>query len=127
MATLDVEAIDLSAVAGTLRMRLSEAIPDALEGRTLMRDVVAEHLGASLLEAEEIVDTLVDRGFVRLAATWRGATCGISARRDERPQRTMRRASPNRRAVTSSRIPWKRSTHTVMAWAASRPGSPSSP
>lgn len=67
MATLDVEAIDLSAVAGTLRMRLSEAIPDALEGRTLMRDVVAEHLGASLLEAEEIVDTLVARGFVRLS------------------------------------------------------------
>ena len=37
-----------------------------IAGRSKMRDLVAAHLGCSLLEAEELVDTLIARGFARL-------------------------------------------------------------
>jgi hypothetical protein len=35
-------------------------------GRSQLRDIVAEHLRCSLLEAEELVDTMVARGLARL-------------------------------------------------------------
>ena len=64
---LDVESLDLAALARTL----AASAPDLsgwLEGRTALRDEVALRLGASALEAEELVDTLVARGLVVFVA-----------------------------------------------------------
>jgi len=65
MAKLDVEQIDLAELLEVLRARETE-LAGALDGRSQMRDIVAEHLGCSMLEAEDLVDTLVARGFARL-------------------------------------------------------------
>lgn len=63
---LSIEEIDLAELTRSLRMRLSGAAPAGyLDGRTALRDAVADELECSELEAEEIVDTLVARGFVR--------------------------------------------------------------
>lgn len=66
MSTLDPERVDLAALVAHLRHELPEAPRGAISGRTVMRDVVAKHLGCSALEAEKLVDTLVARGFARL-------------------------------------------------------------
>lgn len=66
MSTLDVESVDLAALVAAIRTRFDLPLPDAMLGRTVMRDVVAEHLACSALEAEQLVDTLIARGFVRL-------------------------------------------------------------
>lgn len=66
MATLDVEQVDLAWLASTLQESLGAAIAGPLDGRTAMRDAAAEELGCSLLEAENVVDTLIARGFARL-------------------------------------------------------------
>ncbi len=65
MAKLDVEQIDLAELLEVLRGRETE-LEGALDGRSQMRDIVAEHLGCSMLEAEDLVDTLVARGFAHL-------------------------------------------------------------
>jgi hypothetical protein len=63
---LAVEEIDLAQLTRSLRGRLAGAAPTGyLDGRTALRDAVADELACSELEAEEIVDTLVARGFVR--------------------------------------------------------------
>jgi hypothetical protein len=61
-----VEDVDLAEVTALLRARFAGAAPAGyLDGRTALRDAVALELDCSVLEAEEIVDTLVSRGFVR--------------------------------------------------------------
>jgi hypothetical protein len=61
---LAVEEVDLAELTGALRARFAGSAPSGyLDGRTALRDAVTEELGCSELEAEEIVDTLVARGF----------------------------------------------------------------
>jgi hypothetical protein len=63
---LAVEDIDLAQLTAALRTRFGGVGPVGyLDGRTALRDAVAEELVCSTLEAEEIVDTLVARGFAR--------------------------------------------------------------
>lgn len=66
MATLDIEQVDLAALVEAIRSRLAAPIAGAVIGRTQMRDVVAEDLRCSLLEAEQLVDTLIAAGLARL-------------------------------------------------------------
>lgn len=60
-----LEELDLLELRDLLRGHQDELGGD-LDGLTRMRDLVAEHLGCSMLQAEELVDTLVARGFARL-------------------------------------------------------------
>lgn len=64
---LDREAIDLLGVARKLRNDLgSESFTSGLlEGKTRMRDRLVESMRCSELEAEQLVDTLLARRFVR--------------------------------------------------------------
>jgi hypothetical protein len=63
---LDLEQIDLASLADRLQTsRLS--LEGYLRGRTEMRDAVIETLACSELEAEQLVDTLVGRGFVQFS------------------------------------------------------------
>src|SRR4051812_37181033 len=60
------EDIDLAAVATGLREVFGDAPPlGFLQGRTALRDAVAVQLDCSLLQAEEVVDTMVSGGFLR--------------------------------------------------------------
>lgn len=66
MGKLIVENVDLAELTESLRNRFSGAPPVGyLSGRTVLRDAVASQLECSELEAEDIVDTLVARGFIR--------------------------------------------------------------
>jgi hypothetical protein len=66
MSRLPVEDVDLAALTEGLRRRFSEVPPVGyLEGRTALRDAVQSALACSQLEAEDLVETLVARGFVR--------------------------------------------------------------
>lgn len=62
---LDPEEIDLAELAATLDSQFSRPPLGYLEGRTVARDVVVDLLRCSELEAENIVETLVSRGFLR--------------------------------------------------------------
>jgi len=63
---LSIEDVDLAELTAVLRTRFAGAAPVGyLDGRTALRDAVAEQLECSTLAAEEIVDTLVARGFLR--------------------------------------------------------------
>ncbi len=63
---LVLEEVDLAELTACLRTRFAGAAPAGyLVGRTALRDAVTDELECSELEAEEIVDTLVARGFVR--------------------------------------------------------------
>jgi hypothetical protein len=63
---ITVEEVDLAELTAALRARFGGSRPVGyLDGRTALRDAVAEELNCSELEAEEIVDTLVERGFAR--------------------------------------------------------------
>jgi len=60
------EDLDLGGVCRRLHRELEHDPPVGyLRGRTLMRDVLASRMGFSALEAEELVDTLEARGYVR--------------------------------------------------------------
>jgi hypothetical protein len=62
---MNPEAVDLAALVERLRKQAaSSAISGYLAGKTWFRDTVVSDLGCSELEAEEIVDTLVNRGFL---------------------------------------------------------------
>jgi len=65
MSTLDVDAIDLAQLAFDLRARLGALSDDYLDGRTVIRDAVADRLGCSILEAEALTDTLEAAGYLR--------------------------------------------------------------
>jgi len=61
-----MEDVDLAELVVALCSRFAGARPTGyLNGRTALRDAVADELRCSDLEAEELVDTLVARGFVR--------------------------------------------------------------
>ena len=63
---LTVEEIDLQALSATVRARLGSPLEASyLRGRTAIRDTILAHLGCSVYEAEELVDTLELQGFVR--------------------------------------------------------------
>jgi hypothetical protein len=64
----DPESIDLAELVSELRERCGHIIEDVVVGRTLLRDEVASRLNCSMLEAEQLVDTLIARGFVRQGA-----------------------------------------------------------
>lgn len=63
---LAVEEIDLAQLAGAVRRRYGRHLyASYLRGRTLIRDAVAEQLGCSAYEAEDLVETLELMGYVR--------------------------------------------------------------
>ena len=67
MSKLNVEAVDLGQLVDVVRSRAEDGpLTDAIVGRSILRDIVAEHLQCSMLEAEELVDTMIGRGFARL-------------------------------------------------------------
>lgn len=63
---ISVEQIDLDDVSERLS-RLFDHHPPVgyLRGKAVLRDAVGSLLGCSALEAEEIVDTMESRGFLR--------------------------------------------------------------
>jgi len=63
---LDVEEIDLARLAEAVGRCAEGPLEGAIVGRSIVRDIVANHLGCSMLEAEQLVDTLIARGFARL-------------------------------------------------------------
>ena len=74
MATLDPESVDLANLTDALRARFAGAAPVGyLDGRTQIRDATVAELACSDLEAEEIVDTLIARGFTRYEGDPEGA------------------------------------------------------
>jgi hypothetical protein len=67
---LDIESIDVRALLRYLAGVFSGAPPEgAITGRTALRDAVAGKLQCSQLQAEEIVDSLVLRGNLRLISS----------------------------------------------------------
>jgi hypothetical protein len=66
VGTLIIENVDLAELTASLRSRFAGAAPTGyLNGRTVLRDAVSSELECSDLEAEDIVDTLIARGFIR--------------------------------------------------------------
>lgn len=66
MPELDPESIDLGEVARALAATLASVpLEGPVVGRTRLRDAAAEQLGCSQLQAEQIVDTMIGRGFIR--------------------------------------------------------------
>ncbi|WP_373049225.1 hypothetical protein [Vulgatibacter sp.] len=63
---MDPESIDLAALAEELRRYFYEDPPVGyLRGRTAFRDAIVDRLGCSSVEAEQLVETLELRGFIR--------------------------------------------------------------
>ncbi len=64
---MDLSRLDLSDVAERIRRHIPPTEPPVgyLRGRSYFRDVVAHDLRCSELEAEELVDTLELRGYLR--------------------------------------------------------------
>ena len=62
--SIDVEEIDLAHLARRLLSAVGSPVEGYVVGRTLMRDAVADILGCSLLEAENLVETLIGRGLI---------------------------------------------------------------
>lgn len=62
--SLDVEEIDLASLARRLLSAVGSPVEGYVVGRTVMRDAVASILGCSLLEAENLVETLISRGLI---------------------------------------------------------------
>ncbi len=60
----DPESIDLEDIVQALRQAFGARIEGEVVGRTRLRDAVVDKLHCSELEAEQIVDTLIARGFV---------------------------------------------------------------
>ena len=65
MAKLDMEQVDLAELVDVVRASETPLI-GTLTGRSHMRDLVAAHLECSMLEAEELVDTMIAQGFAHL-------------------------------------------------------------
>lgn len=58
------EDIDLADLTRRLRDASGRVFVGAIVGRTAIRDEVASMLDCSLLEAEQLVDTMIGRGFL---------------------------------------------------------------
>jgi hypothetical protein len=64
------EDVDLADLADALKRIFANQPPIGyLLGRTALRDAVVDHLSCSQLEAEQLIDTMVSRGFLK----YRGA------------------------------------------------------
>lgn len=64
------ESIDLRSVTEALAGVFRHHPPQGyLRGRTLMRDHLQQSLGYSAVDAEELIDTLEARGFLRFDAS----------------------------------------------------------
>ena len=63
--TFRPEDIDLAELVAALQRTFAGRPPTGyLLGRTAFRDALVSHLGCSLLQAEELVDTLVSQGYL---------------------------------------------------------------
>ena len=63
---INFEEIDLAEVTRNLLARLGRELPDDyLDGRTVIRDALEAQLGCSALEAEDLVETLESREYLR--------------------------------------------------------------
>ena len=63
---LNFEEIDLADLAMRLKERLGSVLPeDYLDGRTVIRDTLEAQLGCSAMEAEDLVETLESREYLR--------------------------------------------------------------
>lgn len=62
---LNPETIDLAELVDDLRHAVRLPLAGSLEGRTQLRDAAAALLECSQLEAEQLIDTLIARGFLR--------------------------------------------------------------
>ena len=75
MHALNPEEVDLADLAQSLQAELAgKGIPGYLEGRTALRDFVMNALGSSELRAEEIIDTMVSRGYLRFSGDPQGSS-----------------------------------------------------
>ncbi len=61
---MDFDSIDLASVGEHLRDVYGSRVEGAIVGRTRLRDEVAQYCSLSLLQAEELVDTMIMRGFI---------------------------------------------------------------
>ncbi|MBK6515282.1 MAG: hypothetical protein IPM79_27835 [Polyangiaceae bacterium] len=61
----DPETIDLAELRRRLASRCGEFVEGEVVGRSVLRDETASYLGCSALQAEQLVDTMIGRGFVR--------------------------------------------------------------
>jgi hypothetical protein len=64
MHDFNPESVDLAELARVIRSTCGGAVEGEVVGRSLLRDEVVRHLGCSQLEGENLVDTLIARGFV---------------------------------------------------------------
>lgn len=62
---LHPEAVDLAQLTTRLRDALPQPVVGTIEGRTALRDAALDLLECSQLEAEQLIDTMVARGFLR--------------------------------------------------------------
>lgn len=61
-----VDEVDLGDLAAELGRCFGDTLDEGyLDGRTILRDAVQSRLGCSVLEAEELVDTLEASGYLR--------------------------------------------------------------
>lgn len=66
MAPMTLDDVDLRQLAARLCERTPPGQPVGyLRGKAALRDLVEEQVGCSALEAEELVDTLESRGYLR--------------------------------------------------------------
>jgi hypothetical protein len=75
MGHFDPEAVDLAQLASRVRANV-ESAEGTVMGLTRIRNEVVRLLGCSLLEGEQLVDTMVQRGFI--VKTKRGGLPGWS-------------------------------------------------
>jgi hypothetical protein len=66
MGRFELEATDLADLTRHLGAAVGESVVGPVVGRTRFRDEVVRHLGCSLLEGEQVVDTMIGRGFIVL-------------------------------------------------------------
>ena len=64
MYPFDPESIDLAHLSNQLRELAGRTVSGEIIGLTILRDEVARLLDCSQLEAENLVDTMVTRGFL---------------------------------------------------------------
>lgn len=65
MDHFDPEGVDLARLATQLRDSIGAVVDGDIVALTVLRDEVVRRLDCSQLEAETLVDTMVQRGFVK--------------------------------------------------------------
>lgn len=86
MMPLDPESVDLAQLCQRLRRIFDGgAIEGYTDGRTAIRDALMEQMKCSALEAEDLVETMIGRGYLRFDGDPRHAAedgCWLFARGD---------------------------------------------